>query len=894
MESSILDVEKYVDILYSSDANTEEYQEADGLICHWQYSENVFEDCFTIITREVNSSKINSNLMFISIKTLQTRIRRSFKELSSDTINSIFECLIAIVKFCASQYESENPENEKEIVVTPQLRYSLIAICDIITISKSYFTEIEEMIPNCLKIHFLELFFEETQEKYHKCYSLTKDLIQYSLIEYGLEFLSNSPMSTEWVRCFGSIVKIIDSYETIIPLMPRLTEAIAEISSISALNDVLCSIYEGVFTYKPFLDIIVEFHIAYSIALREISDSDDLIHQFLQLLWNSFFKINLYELENRELLFSSFQEFFEVVSILNVDVNLWAELLNSARKLLSEMEPFNEDLETEMEPFDEELEAEMEPIKITFLQLCSRLFMQLIETYCQYKSKKAEDNDEDNDFSVITPYVYDHTIKNLHLLSKKLLNQFLAEENPKTIGLLKIAGMNAKCLDHDLLCHYAEFALSFTENVSESEILVVTSFINSSFLSIQEYVVQFISYEIQVFPIIPYHASYALHYMSQKCYESFPQADSDILGVLFNLMVKYGHNTTKANVIIIILNILSHTDPIDTENPIFKQISSYCEHFAQFAQNGLHNLISFVEFIQYLCKYSNYPDLAFFYNGLSVSLISSLGDVCKNLDNEYQHQMSKLFESLMSRNWLKEYSIAAEYVQQAIENGITQRFHINRIVVYLPVELIPPNVFDLCNAAFIPLSEMTTNKNMCVNAVELKFNEEEAENVIDTISDLIFYIAQKRSFEHLSLFNPQLFTEIILNTKLPNKCDHIYRTIKETLDLCQFGEVPHDILVSILRGCTMKSFRCQSYEERFLQIPMIILTKLLPQDEYFEIFFSSIPAAASESAKSDEGNNPAMIYLHAIYNPVHKSIEFSKILSNFVEFITMSAEEAVQ
>ena len=252
--------------------------------------------------------------------------------------------------------------------------------------------------------------------------------------------------------------------------------------------------------------------------------------------------------------------------------------------------------------------------------------------------------------------------------------------------------------------------------------------------------------------------------------------------------------------------------------------------------------------------------------------------------------MSNFFKNLITSKWLTEYSIVSDFIQQAIENGITQTFHINNIVRLIPLEFVPLDVFELCNNAFAPLDTVTSNFNMNVNVCDYMYvkgvinSKDAVEGVINAIANLIFYVVDNKSFEHLNLFNPQLFTNIILRTKNGAVCDNVYRTIYETINLSSIGEVPPDILVCILRGCTLKAFRCERHEQKFLIDPMIKLSQLFLKEEYVELFFDAIPAAVSDGSISDD--NPAMNYLNVIYNRSSSQLENSEAIVNFVNYIT--------
>lgn len=891
MDKIILDIESHIDVLYSDNASQEERMQADSWIRDWQYSDGVFEQCFAIIARELSTSNINSRLMFVSIKVLQERIRYSFKKLSPELIGSILECLIGITKINVSIYESKNQDNSQSITITPQLQFALMSICDLITMSSSNFFEIAEAIPDCLKMLFLALFFEESKETYHHRHVSYDCLIQHSLVEYGIEVLKSTPMSVEWMRCFGGIVSIAKSCEMYIPLIPRLPETITNIETISILLKVLReNIYSVNIVFQPFIEIIIEFNVAYSQALRQLAVSEPQAHIFLQGLWSSFFTIDaqcdLYK--NIELLMSAFQEFFEVTNILQVDVQLWKELLTNSRKMISECES------------NEALDKAMEPIKIAFFRLCSRQYMNLLILTCNYTFNQADDLDNAlniSEFGLSLYKLYDEIICNLNTLSKGLLNQFLLNEEQKTYGILKIAGLNAQHIeDHALLCKYAQFAL---ECIDDAGIFVGCSFINSAFKYVPEYIIQFISYTIQVYPAIPLYASESLCKMSKKFPESFLQADPDILNILINLL-KYGRNPTKAHLILTILNVIVRVNPLELANPILEQISSYCVQFANAVNTYIHYLKPFVSFITYMNRYPQDHMLDAFYNALSISMINALGIACMHPNCEVQEFISIFFESLIINHWLSDLNIVSEYIQHIIENGVIQYFHIDRIILLLPLEIIPPKVFELCNNAFIPINTTNLNQNnidnlsMNVNFAKYKYGTDEAENIVDSITSIIKKVVLARSFQHLALFSPLIFTEIILRARSKNPCNNVYDTIIETIQLCQYGEVPHEILVCILNGCTKKAFRCERHQSPFLLNPMKMLGLLMTHDEYVQLFLAAIPAAASQNALSTNGNNPAMNYLNVINNPSSTSIDCSIAIDSFKKYYTMTAEQSIQ
>lgn len=877
-EESITAIESYVKILFEKEFSPEEKQLVDLRIRDWQHSENIFDQCFAILSQASSTSNLGSYLTFIAIKTLQEKIRYSFRFFTQDLIDHILKCFLTIINILTTS------SSLKPISESIQIKFSLFSLCDLLTLTSVPFSSIFTLIPDSLKMPFVSFYFEEIHEDYwHQYFPSKQALPQNSFIIESLEILSQVPMTEEWITIFGAIVSL-GYLEAAISLFPKLPDTLQSFDMASKLSYIFSDLFSSMnHVSQDMINAVIQFLINYSVELVKLASENSDYYIIIQNFWLSFFKLEAKI--DKDVLIPPISFFFEISQLLQLDISLWSELLLSTSSMIKSYH--------------------LKPMIIPFFQLSVFIY----NNYLTYISSHA---DEDIDLDG-----FDDVLLNLHHLSKKSLNEFLLEIEPKTPAVLKIAGLNCNSIDDQLLRSFAELALTITDN--SPLITISLTFIKKSFKRLPNMIPQFYAYVLTFYQFWPQLASFTLFDISLTSPDVFLQLDSEIIPKLFQLL-NLGSVPSKVALIKVILNLsmllMDHSDVIQF---IIQQLSLFFTQFSQSSKERKGTLRLYLSFISAICKDSHIANMEPLYNELSNVFIRSVEDICLNPDLDIQNWISQLFQSLIRSQWISDYSFVVQYAEHLIDSGLAQSFHLVNFISELPMECMPPKVIELCNslianvnARYVEFSSQRTFIKS-ISGIELNSSFVQKDDILldlDDCDEVIYAVAsilskldcaKRNSFQLLNLFSPLLFTGIILFCKSKNCCDIVYRAIENALALYEVDPSlsSHDILIGILRGCTMKVFRCQKDEEKFLKNPMLKLHNLIDHSEFLSQFFDALPFSHlipnggknGDSIYGQTGYEIAMNYLAVINNSQSSYLDCMSIIETFTQYFTNIAEQ---
>ncbi|OHT00142.1 hypothetical protein TRFO_33270 [Tritrichomonas foetus] len=794
---TLADLQARVEILYSNCPDNNLISEADAYIREWQHSENVFAHCFEILSHFPEDANLDQKLAFIAIKTIQERIRFSYKILSPELLNEIINCLLTVIKKCENLPQSLH------------VQFALMSLADFMSINGNNLQAMLESIPDSKRILFLALFFESAQEVYISSYHESNQRVQFKYIPNGIELLSAAPLSVEWTRILKAITSIIPSYELLVSIIPRLFETLNDFDLIDGIVEWLNNIFSGTFkSFPPFLPIIIQFTTAYSQKLREIPDIQKTSDR-LYIMWFSFFRIdddsllvdpNLFEILNIAL-----TEFFECAKIMQIELSYWKDLLMSIIKV-----------------FEGFTQHPLNNFLFTLFQLCDHVFNQNI------KNPEISQLDE--------------PIQNLHLTSTEHLNYYLVNEEPKTFGMIKIAGMNSSSIDVKILNQFCELVLNLSDDIS-----ICCEFIGNVHQFCPEYLRKFIPYLLNAYSSTPLYASGALCKISFNYASEVVQINHDIVKVLINFL-HFGKNPSRANLIISILNFIVHVDSPDVVNTVLNRITSFCIQFAQSVHSYIENFDMFAHFIANITSIVKLnPALSAFYNNFSIAMINALGDII--FSGYCQEWVCWLFKRFIMTKWLSDFNVVIQYIDKILEIGLFTDYHLVTFAPFLPPEHLP---------RFVQL----------INSI----NPEEFDLYTFGVATLIYKVATSLP-SLVSEITPKTFSCLVKCASTPSQFDLVARAIEE----CIKTPLSHEVCLTIMQSCIQKAYRTDYNAMRLILYPLIYLKNQMNKEEYIQMFCSCLPFQNEISAN----------FLQAILESGKgKSIEIKETAEKFISYFT--------
>ena len=818
---TLADIQASVQILYNGSTENGEIQAAANFIQEWQHSENVFDQCFEIISLlNFDNLQEYSKICFIVIKVFQHKVRYAINTIPNATISQIIQCLIVIIKFYT------------EIPQLPNLQFALITLCDIISVNNLNIREFLNQIPDSQKMIFIALFFENAQEPYLKNYKTINDVVQNEYIQDTIDLLLHSPMTVEWMRIFMAIVALIPTYEIAVPLIPRLLETIPNFEMIDITIKSLANIYAGIFaSFPPFFSIITQFTIAYSKKLKQTQEiySNQSISEILQNLWFAFFSFDddgsvLVNDENVSVFAAALTEFFESISFMsiNIDDTDWLEVLDIVSKSFKSLE-----------------HSVLNNFRFPFFRLCAATIDQNLN------SQNLSNMDK--------------ILNDLHSPSNDLLNEYLEKEEPKTSGVVKIAGMNIKYLDHALATKYIEYVLS-----GNADLEISCGFIGNVQEYYPEYLQQYLQFLLQAYPQATLQASESLFKISSKYSSEIMKTNSDPENIknndhFLNLLItflKLGKNPSKANLILTILNLIIYPSSPETSSQVLNQIYSYFIQFAQFLHHDINLLPTFATFLENIMNVShNNQMLSEFYSASSIGIIKQLNDICFIPHTEIQRYLSKLFKTMILKEWLQDFALISQYIDNNIDNGNFLECHLIDVASLLPVEML--------NKVINKINEMNIN---------------EVENVpsfLLGISSIIIKFAHE-SPQALQLLSPLTFGNLIKFASDSNEVAFVDRAVCSALS-CPLSK---ETCSAIFQSCIHKAYRC-NYDVLTLIIdPLRGLIPHFSENEYISLFYSCLPFQ----------DNIALYFIKTLIES-KSQLDIKNATDKFVHFYTESCEK---
>jgi hypothetical protein len=260
-----------------------------ALLWRWQYGRTAIRDCFAILT-----SVTDDRTLFIAVKIIQDRVRNAFRDAFQDCIpESSAEVIQSIAQLMKSLVSRER---KPESLV---LNAAMLTYCDIITLTgdDNFDQDWVGTLSPEVSIRFWGYLFESDNERFWNKYVGIPDKIQRRLVPVGLQILNETPVSLFWLRMLAAIVANLPSFGELIPLVPRLFDAIESTDMIRVLIELAANIYSANLSSNPleFLVAFIEFTAEFSAQIRAIiheSGGNSELETLLFCFWASFFQLN--------------------------------------------------------------------------------------------------------------------------------------------------------------------------------------------------------------------------------------------------------------------------------------------------------------------------------------------------------------------------------------------------------------------------------------------------------------------------------------------------------------------------------------------------------------------------------------------------------------------------
>ena len=642
----------FVTLLFGDSSNQQAIEEANNWICEWLQTDLIFEDfCVLLTSFDTNfSSPDYQKVLFVTLKALQEKIRYGFENFSKDLIKNILELCWNLI--------------EKVVNSPLHLRYVMLIICDIFSLTGEVDYKIIDNIPKNIKMTFFALFFENSQENFLKQYSIEVP-IQAQLIMFGIQMLEETPTSVEWFRIALALLPEMDRFQSFqfTKLIPRFYESLSDIEMIRIMVNIMMTIYAYPYSIDQ-IDMLLaffKFTICYSADLRqmimEINDNDSKIEllNLLYIFWEGFFQIDCCELTVATVfhkpVLEIVHEFFNVCALFPSDTDVWSYLLTDILK------------------FFETFRAN-HPISELYPMLY-QLFIHAFDIGIPIES--------------ITELA-----STLHTLPVFCLEEYLIQLQQKTPGSLIVAACNIEYLSKEFVSELVEY-ITTSDDIPHFITLI---FIENSFNNIDTlYLKKFLLFIHHCFLQLPQQSAKIFYEITkdqnQLIMKEFPQTFH-----AFSHFLQIPDIQTLIYLIPGLLNLVNAYDSVELCQSIGTSLINQC--ISVVSSNDTNQICVFLNYLIQIT--SHFPKknemqkdslLSQFYRSLINSICQQLKSIYLLPEPTLQEYLGRFFIYIIDEEYISDLSYFTEYIELIAQHQeIVRSIHLV-LASRLPLDACP-------------------------------------------------------------------------------------------------------------------------------------------------------------------------------------------------------------
>jgi hypothetical protein len=228
------------------------------------------------------------------------------------------------------------------------LNEAMLTYCDIITLTgeATFDQEWIRCLTPDVSMRFWGYLFESGNDRSWNKHEGMTDTIQKRLVPVGLVILNETGVSLFWMRMLRAIEANLPNFSELIPLIPRLFDAINSADMIRVLIDLAADIYSanlsGPGGSLEFVVEFVNFTAEFSAKIRAViqeSGGNSELETLLFCFWGSFFQLNDDVFQSEPCvgpMNAALSEFFICTAECHIDEEIMRSLLLDAWKCLAD------------------------------------------------------------------------------------------------------------------------------------------------------------------------------------------------------------------------------------------------------------------------------------------------------------------------------------------------------------------------------------------------------------------------------------------------------------------------------------------------------------------------------------------------------------------------------
>jgi hypothetical protein len=498
------------------------------------------------------------------------------------------------------------------------------------------------------------------------------DKIQRRLVPRGLTILKESPVSLFWLRMLWAIVADLPNFAELIPLVPRLYDAIESTDMIRILIELAADVYSYNLSRVPleFVIAFIEFTGEFSARIRAViheSGSEEL-ETLLFCFWASFFQINDEIVQSEpciQPMNAALSEFLVCTSECRIDEDVMRSLLGDAWNCLAYFFPPHP----------------LQSVVPVFFQLCVTLLNNGTDEDALGDTVRQLANQAPGPFlEFVTAYMAERAVpdrgiivvvaENLEALMKKQETRPMAEAFADRLAQIILATpIDAACV------------FTFVRNFAALDIC-------------QNYVCAFVDWLHRMFPSTPDKASVAFWMLAEKRGQIILAHHADAIPAFAAFLPEIVFPEQSSHLIAALLCLIREARSRELIGSICPTIGAHLMQAAALVvqQQNLKEWGRFLSLFDLLfhVNVDAGSDLHQFTDMLVNSVLRAFGDgLLLNDDSAtFQQMLCHFIDAAIQAGWIRDLTFITEWCERMIASTFATIHHF-MVIPYLPVEQMP-------------------------------------------------------------------------------------------------------------------------------------------------------------------------------------------------------------